>query len=205
MEIDQRHFRKGRRNVVLTKEDSLSVSICQGSTVNEFSVPLEVLDSNPCRIKNSGGKRWIAMALFCLGLSLCAFVEAIITADRSQRGTSLVSGVLILFPALIFGAQMWRDRYDLLIFSNRFSGQPVFNLFYGQPHQDEFAAFVAELTTRIQRCHAQTASVPAELSIPDQLQSFARLQEQGVLSAEEFAGIKSKLIASVNGKERIGF
>jgi hypothetical protein len=99
--------------------------------------------------------------------------------------------------------RLWRHTYDVTGFCARASGQTVFTLFTDKPNAVEFQNFVGTLRKRI----AELRDVaPSTDSTAEQLQSFARLREQGILTDEEFAKIKERLLDTV-GREsrRLGF
>ncbi len=156
-------------------------------------------------MRNTGGKYWISLILSVLIL-FGSVVEALTTSIPSTRARCFGAAAVLLIPMFVFGAQICRDRCDVLIFFNRCSGNAIFNLFYARPDETTFAKFVAGLTARIERAHLEADRVDASVSAARDLETFARLREQGLLTAAEFEDVKARMIAAV-GREAtaIGF
>ncbi len=204
LEISQSLFMKGARQLRFNTDDMLSVTISQGGHVNEFSVPVGSLSESPSRVKQPASKFLGGVLVFGL-ITLASLLVAIFTSNTDARVSCAVFTVLFLFPTSVAVFRMWRGTYDLLIFHNRFNGQPVFNIFHDCPTAETCQGFVSELVKRI-KLKGLDAPQADPTSIPSQLQGFARLRDQAILSEEEFQSIKSRLLQSVSDAPgKLGF
>jgi hypothetical protein len=204
LEISQRRFMKGARKLRFTTDDMLSVTINQNGHVNEFSVSVGLLSESPSRVKQPATKFLGGVLVFGL-ITLVALLVAVFTSNTETRVSCAVLATLFLLPTSLAVSRMLRGTYDLLVFHNRFNGQPVFNMFHDCPTVEACQGFVSELVKRIKLKGLDAAQADPN-SIPNQLQGFARLRDQAILSEEEFQSIKSRLLQSVSeAPGKLGF
>jgi hypothetical protein len=204
LEISQRLFLRGKRRLRLTTDDVLSVTVSQTGHFNEFSVPVGSLSESPSRVKQPATKFLGGVLVFGL-ITLTSLLVAVFTSNVETRVSCGVLSVLFLMPTALAVSRMLRGTYDLLVFHNRFNGQPVFNLFHDCPTAEACQSFVSELVKRI-KLKALDVPMADPNSIPNQLQGFARLRDQAILSEEEFQSIKSRLLQSVSDAPgKLGF
>ena len=204
LEISQRLFMKGARQLRCNTDDTISVTLNENGHVNEFSVSVGLLSESPSRVKQPAGKFLSSVLVFGL-IALASFLFAVFTSNSDARATSAIVCFFFLFPTALAVFRMWRGTYDVVIFHNRFNGQPVFNLFHDCPTAETCQGFVSELVKRI-KLKALDAPETDPASIPSQLQGFARLRDQAILSEEEFQSIKSRLLRNVSeGPGKLGF
>ncbi|MDB6152939.1 MAG: hypothetical protein JWL90_1392 [Chthoniobacteraceae bacterium] len=202
--LKQSAFLKGAREVTLNTDDSVLVKIRHKGTYTEYSVALNTLDDSPSRTQHGVAKSLFAVGSFSLLLS-GSLGGAFFAGTEESRVTLGIFSVLFVFPFIWALHRMWAGSYDVLTFFNRFSGQSVFNLFYDKPTPEAFKPFIAALIKQTKRVQAETAEAE-NVSIPNQIQGFARLRDQGILTAEEFQTVKSRLLATIDqGTGRIGF
>jgi hypothetical protein len=197
MELSQSIFLKGKRFVRLLPDDTLRVEVRSDGAISEFSVALRHLDDSPIRIKQPPSK-FVLGAVVCSFLFLGTFAAWPFVSDQAGRIVLGFLSFLLVLPLGFSFYRLWRHTYDVTAFRDRESGQPVFNLFTDEPSHEEFQRFVTTLQKRI---GASREFSPGASTAADQLQSFARLKEQGILTHEEFATIKKRLLDSV-GEER---
>lgn len=204
LEISQRLFLKGARKLRFNADDMLSVTVSQNGHVNEFSVSVALLGESPSRVRQPASKYLAGVLVFGL-ITLASFLAAVFTSNADARASFGIFSFLFLFPTALAVFRMWRGTYDLLIFYNRFNGQPVFNMFHDCPTSEACQGFVSELVKRI-KLKALDAPLADPTSIPNQLQGFARLRDQAILSEEEFQSIKSRLLQRVSdAPAKLGF
>lgn len=185
-------------------DDSLLVHATHGGTTTEFTVPLKVLSDGSTRSRQPGTKSLPALIVFS-AMFLPSLAGAIMF-DRDTRVMCATFAVITAVPVLISAFRMWKDSFDIVVFFNRFNGEPVFNLFHAKPNPEEFRAFVGEITKRIKQAGLESEKPEDSSSIPQQIQGFARLRDQGILTQEEFDKIKARLLGSLeNEPKRIGF
>lgn len=203
MELKQSIFLKGSRQLKLMPDDTLRVEIRSDGAVSEFSIPLCTLDPSPMRKKQPPSK-------FVFGFVVCAFLLLGSFAAQlfAVSDIRIVLGVLSFLLMLPFGFslyRLWRFTYDITVFYDRSSGQAAFTLFTDKPDPSTFREFVSHLTKQIKSADMRDPNGRAD-SIAAELQSFAKLKEQGILTEEEFKTIKQRLLDKLNtGTAVIGF
>jgi hypothetical protein len=208
MEFAQSSFLRGQRHITLKENsDTISVRISGGSGSREFPVDLNVLHPGTTEIKERA-VAFLVPTIFFLMVACCflvAFFTATLPGDRLGGGfLALVMG-LVAFTCL---RKMRRGSYHIVVFYNRFNGQPVFNLFHELPDRDSFKSFMGLMIERIKSAQdkAPAPALGADLSVPAQLENYARLANSGVISTAQFEKIRESLLEKVTGPEKqIGF
>jgi len=195
MELRQSIFLKGSRYVCLMPDNTLSVAIKADGAISEFSVPLRLLDDSPVRTKQPPSK-------FFLGFTVCAFllvgllVAQFYASAFEVRALLGVLGFLVLLPFGFSIYRIWRFTYDITSFYYKSSGQVAVSLFTNKPDIQTFEGFRNHLIKQI-KATADSDTQHNSDSIAAQLQSFAKLKEQGIVTDEEFQNIKARLLSTV--------
>ena len=195
VELNQSKFLKGTRKVRLMPDDTLSVAIKANGTISEYSVPLSMLDDSPVRTKQPPSK-FIFGAVISGFIFLGLLFAQVFAADIEIH---ILLGVLAFLALIPFGFslfQTWRLTYDITTFYYKSSNQIAFTVFTDKPDTETFKTFMATLVKQIKSIQTKDEGHSSD-SVAAQLQSFAKLKEQGILTDEEFQSIKTRLIAAV--------
>ncbi len=205
MELRQSEFFRGSRVVRLDENDTITVQAKNGRVFNEYPVYLSVLNEIPSRVRQTARVGSIAVA--GTGVLFLLFLMCTLFAPKSEAKVSFAPLCVIFgFITLAGFARMRQISYDVLVFYNRFNGQAAFNLYHDKPDADSFAAFVTVLKQRIKRAHEKIPPVPQEMSVPTQLETYARLARDGIITAAQFEDVKKALLESLTGSgNEIGF
>lgn len=195
MEIRQSIFLKGNRSVRIMPDDTLSVAVRSGGAVTEYSVPLRALHESPVRTRQPP-------AQFMLGFVVSSFLltGALVAQLFASTGEMhALFGFLAFLALLPFGVSIyrfWRYTFDITSFQFRSSGQTAFNLFTDKPDAQTFQQFRDLLIKQIKNAQLHDVDRQSD-SVSAQLQSFAKLREQGILTEEEFQNIKTRLLGTL--------
>ena len=205
MELSQSIFLKGSRFVQLNEGDEILTARSRtGHALNEFSIPLAVLQSSPARIQQRAMRLVPGVSFFAV-LFLGAAVGFFLNSDESAKISCAITGALFFFATCAGLIRIRQASFDLLVFYNRFTSQPAFNLFYEKPNPTAFKDFVAYLVDRIKRCQMDI-SAKQEPSVPTQIEAFARLHKQGIITEDQFDDARRKLLETMTAEsKRIGF
>jgi hypothetical protein len=205
MELRQSEPFRGSRVVRLTDDDTLMVQAKNGRVLNDYPVYLNVLHEVPSRIRQTaklGGVAVIGTGI----LFLLFLLGAILASQTEARVSMLPLCAIFAFITCAGYARMRQVSYDVLVFYNRFNGQAAFNLYHEKPDADSFLAFVAELKRRIKKAHEKIPPLPQEMSIPTQIETYARLANDGIITRTEFENVKKNLLEGIAGSgKQIGF
>jgi hypothetical protein len=205
MELRQAEFFRGSRIVRLDESDTITVQAKNGRVFNEYPVYLNVLHDVPTRVHRTaraGGVAVIGTAIVFLLFLFCMLFAPQIEAKVSFAPMCVIFG----FITMAGYAGMRQVSYNLLVFYNRFNGQAAFNLYRDRPDPKSFATFVSVLKQRIKQAHAKIPPVPQEMSIPTQIEMYARLAKDGVITEAQFEELKKNLLETLTGSgKQIGF
>ncbi len=206
MELEQRFRWLGSRTCeILEDEAQLRVTVRSGDLRQEFMVPLATLAAKPSRLVQSKGPHWIG-GLFLGALAIASLVEGFVCQDPHKRAMSFATAAVGLVPPVLLLLYAWGRQYDVLAFHNRYSGGVIFNLFYGQPNAAVFDQFISELVSQIGRATTVSPGEGANPDVAQEIEKFAALHEQGMLTNEEFAAVKKRLVETIASEpKRIGF
>ena len=196
-QLKQTAWLKGTREFTLGTGSDLHVTIRDKSGLNEHHVDLRHLKAQPTHAAKTPWITWIVGAVFSAGAS--ALILTGIFSGEYSDGKLLgwAFGVPTLCVAILIVRKAIVERYDWLIFHNRYSGSTEIALFYDKPNAQAFAGFVEQLQQRIgetdnEKVREVGASNP---TLADQLQSLAELHRTGVLTPEEFEAAKKKILS----------
>ena len=209
----QKKFGIGMRKFAFINESLLKVYIKERSDLSEYKLDITLLDPSPIRKRHSPRNSRIHFGILLVCLSFLTFKA--ITKQDEVAFLGLFLGVAILLPISYYLWVNGKKSYDLLIFFNRFSGEPAVGFHYNLPNAPEFKAFMRQLIKLIPTEESSSEEVlPTESSqfrdmpIPQQLQQLAQLKENGTLTEEEFGKAKKHLLAQLNdspSQRKIGF
>ena len=196
-------FRGSRRLELSDNDDILHIRARDGRASKSFTVPLAVLREDPAELRANS----IAAIVFFCGFGVAALIGLSGVITGPVLGAKLASAFMMcLFGfAATAGFARWRQlSFDVIVFYNRFNASPVFNLYRYKPDRETFDGFVAALVKRIRAAQAGIAMVEC-MSIPAQIEAYARLAERGLISSSEFGSVKQRLLESAMTTKQIGF
>lgn len=199
LRLEQKKFGQGRQTFELRKGEAwVRVATNSHGRGDEYEVPFEVLSSNFNRIRRRPFK-----AMLCAGIfGAVALVLATQGFSAEAPGFALVA-VPFLLIASYYVFAWFREGVDATIFFNRFSGATALAIWNGKPTEaasSEFCKAVAEQAKKVEATHVSASGESAA----DQLRKFSQLFKEGIISEQEFAETKARLLA-LPDKREIGF
>ena len=196
-QLKQNTFLKGKNSYTLRDDGILCVSCSRDGRRQEFQVEVRQLDSEPIRDKRTVVSMIVGMSIFGLAAGGIA-IAAIATAAWA----ALILAAFFLLPFLMCLHAYEKQSYNVVIFRNPCTGGQIAFL-NNVPSVKEFDEFIKCLRAEIKAQQGKSATIPKSLS--QELESLARLRENGVLTDAEFTTAKQNLIASVRTVAPIGF
>lgn len=203
MRITQKKFLKGWRTFELVDDSTLRLEWKLGRQLQERSIDLTGFESNPIHDRHSDIIALIVGILFALP---AVFLFA--SLFWVDQGAIIAIFVFAFALAGISGfaiRQYSMRTYDVITFAHAYTGE-TFSFFVDEPNPTEFKEFVEELKKRIQKL--QHTSVPpprAPQSFSQELQSLAKLRDDGVLSEDEFNIAKKRILGEDSSAPLVGF
>jgi hypothetical protein len=206
MELKQSDFLRGARTLELAEDsDTLVVRSRDGRVTKELPIELNVLHDKPSRVQQ---KATSSLVIVCLAfiVGLIFLIAGLLGRDASAQMSSSLFGIFMFGAGLASFARMRRMSGDVLVFYSRFNGQVAFTLYHNKPDADSFQAFVTVLCHRIKLAHEKIPSIQQEISVPAQIEQYARLAKDGVITQIQFDEVRRSLLGSVTGGAKpIGF
>jgi hypothetical protein len=197
MELKQREFARGKQSFKISGEN-LYVRMTNRHSISEFHVPLCSLSKNPQTAKFNPALDIISAVLFALmsiACLICVFVFKI--GDPVLLMVFAVAGLIITS----FILYLWKTRrFNYLTFHNIFSGQEALVFWINNPDKEQFELFIKCLTENIENYTSVSQNAGLETAIASEIQKLHYLWKEGILSEEEYAAGKSKVL-STNGDE----
>jgi hypothetical protein len=205
LSLHQRKFTKGWRNFELHENGQLHISGKDSSSERSYVLDLQNLTHKTVVTRSSA---WITLTFAWLIVAgLVGFAVFLLASNRRESAAGvlvLVGFVALILSPLLIGLfqRVRRNSYDVTIFHYRHGGQSAFSVFNNKPSRQEAQDFIQQLTKEIER------AAPFEdkgEGLADQLGRLDALRSRGVLSEEEFASAKQRLLKLGVEEKRIGF
>lgn len=208
LSLDQSQFSKGKRRFELHEKEQLHVYTKDYTGQRSYVLELQNLTHKTLVAMSTAWMTWI-IAYFLAAVALI-FAAAMVLGAADQPlekrlATAVPSGILSLFISSIaftFFRRAARNSYDVTIFYHRYGGQAAFSVFNGKPDREKAQNFIHQIIGEIER------AAPFEVKgdgLVDQLGRLDELRSRGVLSEEEFASAKQRLLGMGVEKKPIGF
>ncbi|HZJ17518.1 MAG TPA: SHOCT domain-containing protein [Chthoniobacteraceae bacterium] len=205
--LEQKQLFRGRQTYVLLPSGELRVATKDAGGTQEFSIELKNLSPKTVRIAKTAGAPLFGVILF--GILYIGMVVSLFIGLRNDPqpilSASFISGMIgiIMIPLIITCFARWRRmKCDVTAFSNRWTGEFAVGISNTGADPAKTAEFIAELTRRIE----QAETVPAHGDgIADQVARLHELQVKGILSADEFAAAKQRILTGQLVEKKIGF
>lgn len=207
LSLHQSQFLKGARQFELHENGQLHVHTKDYTGERAYVVELHNLLPKTLSAKSTALFTWIAgyivaaVALFfVLAIIIGCFRQPI--AETLHVFTSF--GVFALFIGAIAYTilrRALRNSFDVTIFYFRQGGQ-AFSILNNRPNPSTARSFIQQLIPEIER------ATPIEIKgdgLADQLARLDELRTRGILSDEEFAAAKQRLLKMGAEEKRIGF
>lgn len=197
MELKQREFGKGKQSFKISGEN-LRVRMRNRHGVSEFHLPLCALGKNPQTAKFNPALDIIS-AMLCALMSIvcliCVFIFKV--GDPELLMVFAVAGLIITSFVLYH----WKTRrFNYLIFHNIFSGQAALVFWINNPDKEQFESFIKCLIENIENYTSVSQNSGLSAGIAGEIQKLHDLWKEGILSEEEYAAGKLKVL-STDGDE----
>jgi len=191
-QLDQTMLFKGRRSFVLHDDGTLTATYRHIGRVQEYTIEVGKLDLNPRRDRHQATSLLIGLLVFLFAIVGLAWVAAIAQPETGRREE--IFGLIGFFflPVILCAVESIRQSHDLLVFLSA-SGEDSVIFFADSPTPDVCRAFLEKLKTEIQK---HRGGHHANEDLAGQIRKLAALRDEGLLSDEEFAKAKHRLIES---------
>jgi hypothetical protein len=201
-ELRQRSLFHGKRSFRLSKDSGIELSTSEWFTLNEYRLDLDLFDPDPSRYRHWNMPSLIAFVIFAV-LTALACWGALLMNLPSDRASMWVVVAAMGICTLISILRFIIKSSNVLLFYNRNNGKALVSLLYGKPTMNEFTDFVNAMSSRIKEAVATDEEKQRSKHIP-QLEELFQLKQKGILTEEEFAAAKHKLLQSL-GPSSVGF
>jgi len=205
--LEQRKFGAGKQTFVLHEDGALLVALSKGGNIQYGSISLMGWDPEPSHARNV--PKLSRIVLIIVSVVLCIFMALVILLAMFSAPDKGGAIAVVICMFVIFGILWWvlysqylLQSYDVLIFCDTSTGAqlaPHNNL----PNEKEFSDFVEVLKATVRKY--PQASLANTQSTPADLREFARLRDDGILTAEEYEEAKRKWLSNIEPSPRIGF
>ena len=204
LSLHQRQFLRGRRSFELHENGQLHLAGKDGNGETSYVLDLRNLTHKTVLARSSA---WIALTFAWLIVAgLVAFAIILMIADRQKvAGTLVLVGfiALILSPLIVgLFQRVRRMSYDVTMFYYR-NGNHAFSVLNKKPTKEAAQDFIQQLTKEIEK--ATPFESKSGDGLADQIGRLDELRSRGVLSDEEFASAKQRLLGMGAEEKRIGF
>jgi hypothetical protein len=166
-QILQKRLTKPTQDVRLLDEHFITITIKRVLSEASFRLDLRDFETHSSRQKAYGQKPVAACILFLL-FFLMGAIPALTDHEDPQHGTYLINSIVwgLLLVASVFYARV--SRTDVLVYYNRYNGNPLLTLYYNLPDKETFAGFVKDLDDRLEALNPRIspASSPAKNEQP---------------------------------------
>jgi Short C-terminal domain len=198
--LEQKEAFRGARSFVLRDDGTLVAEYRSLGKGSSHTVQLASLDPNPRREQHREVGLLIVFVLFTLALLGTAF-GAIAAEDEATRFAYMVAGIPLLVLALVSGVAFRRKSFDLVIYDSPYTGEGIL-MCNEKPTREVFGSFIERLQEQVQEHRSTTLR---DGGIADHLRSLAKLRDEGILTEEEFATAKERVISGNDPRGPIGF
>jgi hypothetical protein len=150
MHIEQNILFKGKRELSFISEGKIRIKIKEKGHENEYTIPLSLIDDSPV-ISKGKDFSFLAAFIFFLIISLILFVCLIIATNDDFKIFFSIFLSLCGFTTICLFYQMWMSAYNLEVFYDRSTGNPLFSLFRNKPNQNFYDQFKTKLIDAIKQ------------------------------------------------------
>ena len=197
LRLEQKRFGRGRQTFELRKgEDCVRVSTSSHERGAEYKVPLEILSPDFNRIRERSFK---PMLYACIFGAACLLMAVAGVNEPAAAILAVPIGIVAAYCAFAW----YRDSVDMTVFFNRFSGKGALAIWNGKPTEAACSEFCKAVVEAAKKFEPKTVASSGD-SPADQLRKFSQLFKEGVISEQEFAETKARLLA-LPDKREIGF
>jgi len=201
--LNQSEILRGRRSYVLRDDGTLVADYRSLGNERSHTLQIATLDLNPRRARHSEVGLLVVFLLFVLALLSIAF-GAISSTDEDTRIAFIIAGIPLLILTIVCGVAFRKRSFDVVVFDSIDSPylENGLQMCYQKPTREEFESFITCLQEQIREHQSTTLR---EGGIADQLRSLAKLRDEGILTEEEFAAAKERVISANGPRGPIGF
>lgn len=139
---------------------------------------------------------WLIVAIFSLAITAAISIMSFIGVNIGPWG--YLAGVLSCYLAVGLVVMFFHVSQKYEVFRSQFGRVPLVEILHNNPDESGYGIFAEQLKQSIMKSVA-AADIKEEIHRAGEIRMLRRLNEEGVISREDYSRAKQNILGSVDG------